>query len=169
MQKLRQAQKEIKRDFNEMKFRKIYIGADHAGFKLKEKLKKYFEEKGIFYEDLGNYSLERVDYPDYALKVAQNVAKEKNAAGILICGTGTGMAIAANKVKGIRAVAAYDKYSAKMSRRDNDANVLGLRGRFFSFGKIKKIVSVWLETPFSGKFRHKRRINKIKLFENKPR
>ncbi|MBI2626101.1 MAG: ribose 5-phosphate isomerase B [Candidatus Nealsonbacteria bacterium] len=149
-----------------MKLKKIYMGADHAGFELKEKLKKYFDKNRISYEDLGTNSEESVDYPDYALAVAQKVSKNKNAKGILICGTGTGMAIAANKVKGIRAVAAYDKYSAEMSRRDNDANVLGLRGRFFPFEKIKKIVDIWLETPFSQKARHKRRINKIKRFEN---
>lgn len=148
-----------------MKIRKVYLGADHAGFQLKEKLKKYFEKRGLCWEDLGTHSLDSVDYPDYAFSVAKRVAKRKNAKGILVCGSGMGMAIAANKVKGIRAVAAYDKYSAKMSRRDNDANVLGLRARFFPFEKIKEIVSVWLETPFSKKDRHKRRINKIKLFE----
>lgn len=145
---------------------KIYLGSDHAGFELKEKLKKYFKEKGINYQDLGTYSLDSVDYPDYAFSAAKKVAKEKNSRGILICGTGTGMVIAANKIKGIRAVAAYDKYSAEMSRLHNNTNVLGLRGRFFSFGKIKEIISIWLDTPFSGEERHKRRINKIKQFEN---
>lgn len=148
-----------------MKVKKVYIGADHAGFKLKEKLKKYFEEKKIPYEDLGVYSSDSVDYPDYAIKVASRVAKEKNARGILICGTGTGMVIAANKVKGIRAVAAYDSYSARMSRYDNDTNVLALRGRFFPFKKTRKIVSAWLATSFSRKERHRRRINKIKKME----
>ncbi|MBI2450478.1 MAG: ribose 5-phosphate isomerase B [Candidatus Nealsonbacteria bacterium] len=147
------------------KIKKIYLGADHAGFKLKERIKKYLGLKGIVYEDLGTHSLESVDYPDYAIGVAKKVAKKNNARGILICGTGTGMAIAANKVKGIRAVAAYDRYSAKMSRLHNNANILALRGRFFPFEKIKKIVSVWLATPFSQKARHKRRINKIKQFE----
>lgn len=147
------------------KLTKIYIGADHAGFGLKEKLKKYFTDKKLSYEDFGTGSPEPVDYPDFAIAVAKNVAKEKDSRGILICGTGTGMVIAANKVKGIRAVAAYDKYSAKMSRNDNDANVLCLRGRFFPFEKIKEIVSVWLKTPFSGEVRHQRRINKIKRFE----
>lgn len=145
--------------------KKLYLGADHAGFAVKEKLKKYFKEKKISFEDLGTYSLDSVDYPDYAIAVAKKISKDKNTKGILICGTGTGMAIAANKVKGIRAVAAYDNYSAKMSRNDNDANVLALRGRFFPFDKIERIVSIWLKTPFSQKPRHKRRINKIKLFE----
>ena len=148
-----------------MEIKKIYIGSDHAGFRVKEKLKKYFKKIGISHEDLGTYSLESVDYPDYAAAVAKKVAKEKYAKGVLICGTGTGMVIAANKIKGIRAAAAYDRYSAEMSRFHNDANILALRGRFFPFEKIKKIVSVWLRTPFSQKPRHKRRINKIKLFE----
>lgn len=116
------------------------LASDHAGLRLKEKVKKYLARKKIEYEDLGTKSFKSVDYPDYALKVAEKVAKNKNTRGILICGTGTGMTIAANKVKGIRAVAAYDAYSAKMSRIDNDTNVLGLRGRFFPFEKIKKII-----------------------------
>jgi len=145
--------------------RKIYIGSDHAGFELKEKIKKYLKERRLRFEDLGTYSSESVDYPDYAFSVAKKVAREKNSKGILICGTGTGMVIAANKVKGVRAVAAYDKYSAEMSRLHNDANVLALRGRFFLFKKIKEIVSVWLTTRFSKKARHKRRINKISQFE----
>jgi len=150
-----------------MGIKKVYIGSDHAGFGLKEKLIKYFEKTKVPYEDLGTHSLESTDYPDYAIAVARKVVKEKDARGILICGTGTGMAIAANKVKGIRAVVACDTYSAKMSRLHNDANVLGLRGRFFPFEKIKKIVSVWLKTQFSGEERHQRRINKISRFEKK--
>jgi len=145
----------------------IIIASDHAGFKLKEKIKKYLEIKNIDYRDLGTDSLESVDYPDYALKVAEHVAKEKSRRGILVCGTGTGMTIAANKVKRIRAVAAYDVYSAKMSRVDNDANVLGLRGRFFPYEKVKKILNVWLTTPFSDRPRHKRRIKKISDYERK--
>ena len=147
--------------------KKIYIGSDHAGFKLKEKLKKYLKERKLAFEDAGTYSEERVDYPDYALKVAGRVAKEKNSRGILICGTGTGMVIAANKVKGIRAVAAYDKYSAEMSRLHNDANVLALRGRFFPYKRTKEIVSIWLETEFSSEPRHQKRIDQIKEFENR--
>jgi len=150
-----------------MKLQKIYLGSDHAGFEVKEKLKKYLDQKQIPCEDLGAYSLTPVDYPDYALPVARKVAKEKNAKGILICGTGAGMVMAANKVKGIRAAAGYDEYSAKMSRRDNDANILGLRARFCPFTKIKKIVSAWLNTPFSGEERHQRRINKIKEAESR--
>jgi len=145
----------------------VIIASDHAGFRLKEKIKKYLERKKIKYRDLGTDSLESVDYPDYALKVAEWVAKNKNRRGILVCGTGTGMTIAANKVRGVRAVAAYDAYSAKMSRIDNDTNVLGLRGRFFPIEKIKKIINVWLNTPFSGEGRHRRRIKKIADYERK--
>ena len=146
---------------------RVMLASDHAGLRLKEKIKKYLARKKIEYEDLGTKSFKSVDYPDYALKVAEKVAKNKNTRGILVCGTGTGMTIAANKVKGIRAVAAYDAYSAKMSRIDNDTNVLGLRGRFFPFEKIKKIITVWLDTPFSGEKRHKRRIKKIGDYERK--
>ena len=146
---------------------RVIIASDHAGLRLKEKVKRYLKRKKIEYEDLGTESFTSVDYPDYALKVAEKVVKNKNTRGILICGTGTGMTIAANKVKGIRAVAAYDAYSAKMSRIDNDTNVLGLRGRFFPFEKIKKIISVWLDTPFSGEKRHKKRIKKITDYERK--
>lgn len=146
---------------------KVIIASDHAGFKLKEKIKKYLERKKIEFEDFGTDSLQSVDYPDYAIKVAREVAKDKDSRGILICGTGAGMTIAANKVKGIRAVAAYDAYSAKMSRIDNDTNVLGLRGRFFPYEKVKKIISVWLNTQFGGMERHKRRIKKIADYERK--
>ncbi len=146
---------------------RVIIASDHAGLRLKEKVKKYLARKKIEYEDLGTKSFKSVDYPDYALKVAEKVAKNKNTRGILVCGTGTGMTIAANKVKGIRAVAAYDAYSAKMSRIDNDTNVLGLRGRFFPLEKMKKIITVWLDTPFSGEKRHKRRIKKIRDYEMK--
>ena len=146
---------------------RVIIASDHAGLRLKEKVKRYLKKKRIEYEDLGTESFTSVDYPDYALKVAEKVVKNKNTRGILVCGTGTGMTIAANKVKGIRAVAAYDAYSAKMSRIDNDTNVLGLRGRFFPFEKIRKIITVWLDTPFSGEKRHKRRIKKIGDYERK--
>jgi len=146
---------------------RVIIASDHAGLRLKEKVKRYLKRKKIEYEDLGTESFASVDYPDYALKVAEKVVKNKNTRGILVCGTGTGMTIAANKVKGIRAVAAYDAYSAKMSRIDNDTNVLGLRGRFFPFERIRKIITVWLDTPFSGEKRHKRRIKKIGDYERK--
>ena len=140
---------------------KIILGSDHAGYKVKEKIKKLLGKYKIEYEDIGTNSEKPVDYPAYAKKAAKKVAKNKDRMAILVCGTGTGMTIAANKIKGIRAVAAYDEYSAKMSRKDNDANVLGLRGRNFPYTKIEKIVKMWLQTPFSGNKRHKRRISKL--------
>lgn len=150
-----------------MKARKLYLAADHAGFPLKEKLKKYLGQKGIVVRDLGTHSRRPVDYPDYARVLAEKVAKTKNSQGILICGTGIGMAIAANKVKGIRAALAYDKRSARLSRTDNHANVLALGGRFFSFEKAKEIVAVWLKTPFGSQSRHKKRVAKIKKIESR--
>ncbi len=146
---------------------KVIIASDHAGFRLKEKIKNYLRRRKIEFEDFGTDSLQAVDYPDYAIKVAKAVAKNKDHRGILICGTGTGMTIAANKVNGIRAVAAYDTYSAKMSRIDNDTNILGLRGRYFPYERIRKIISVWLDTPFSGEKRHKKRLKKIANYERK--
>ena len=146
----------------------IYLGGDHAGFSIKENMKRFLEEKGIDYQDLGPYKYnEKDDYPDYAFKVGEKVAKNKNSRGILICGSGLGGSVAANKVKGIRAVSAYDEYSARMSRIDGDSNVLGLSGKHISFPKIKSIVSVWLSTKFSKAIRHKRRITKISKYENR--
>lgn len=146
----------------------VFLGSDHAGFALKEKIRKYLEKQKIPYHDLGsNKIVKSDDYPDYAFKVSKEVAKNQNNRGILICGTGAGMAIAANKVKGIRAVAAYDSYSAKMSRQHNNTNILGLRGRNFPYKKIEKIVSIWLSTPFSKEKRHKRRLKKIQNYESK--
>jgi|SRR3989344_7133838 len=145
---------------------KILIASDHAGFKLKDKIKDFLNKKAINYEDLGAYGEDlNDDYPDYAFKVAERVSKEKNSKGILICGSGTGMVIAANKVKGVRAVLAYDSYSAKMASQDNDVNILCLRGKFFAPENAKKIVSTWIKTSFSNKSRHKRRIKKISDYE----
>lgn len=143
----------------------IYLGSDHAGLKYKDKTKILFDKMGIKYADLGAFSLNKDDdYPDYAFKLGKKVTKEK-ARGILFCGTGTGMAIAANKVKGIRAVEAYDKYTSKMSREHNNSNVLCIGARSISFRKAKKIVLVWLNTEFSREKRHIRRLNKISAYE----
>jgi len=140
----------------------IYLGADHAGYKLKEFLKNNFDKRKIKYSDLGTYSEEPVDYPDYAFKVARKVAKEKNAKGILICSTGAGMCIAANRIRGARAVLAYDKYSAKMSKMHNDANILCLKGWNVSFKKQAELVVIWLKTKFENIPRRRRRIAKLK-------
>lgn len=144
---------------------KVFIGADHGGYGVKEKLKGFLKNKRVDFVDLGTYNSDPMDYPDVASKVAKQVAKSKGSRGILVCGSGTGMVIAANKVKGIRAAVAYDPYSAKMSRVDNDSNILGLRARFFPYEKTKKIVSTWLSTKFSNKKRHKDRIRKIARLE----
>ena len=145
----------------------IYLGSDHAGFEAKEKLKKYLEIKKIEYEDLGALRYNGGDdYPDYAFKVAKAVSRHKRSKGILICGTGAGLAIAANKVHGIRAAEAFDAYTAKMSREHNDANILALGARDLPIVKIIKIVDIWLNTPFSNEERHDGRIRKIMHFEN---
>ncbi|PIN92937.1 ribose 5-phosphate isomerase B [Candidatus Pacearchaeota archaeon CG10_big_fil_rev_8_21_14_0_10_31_24] len=147
---------------------KIYLGADHAGFALKEKIKEWLSKKDIYFEDFGSYDSKMSDdYPDYAFKVGEKVARHKEAKGILICGSGTGMVIATNKVKGIRASMAYDSYSAKMARIDNDANVLCLRAREMPMKEDLNIVKTWLRTNFSGKDRHKRRIKKIEKYEQR--
>lgn len=143
---------------------KIFLGSDHAGFAFKEQLKEFLKKKKIEYEDCGTYTEESADYPEYAFIVGKQVVEHK-ALGILICGTGAGMCIAANKVPGVRAAVGYDNYSAKMSREHNDANVLCLRAREITFSKIKKIVDVWLKTQFSDDIRHKIRIHKIKAYE----
>ena len=142
---------------------KVAIGADHAGFKLKEIIKAYLKRKKIEFKDFGTCSEESVDYPDYAIPVARAVANGEYDRGILICGSGVGMTIAANKTAGIRAVNAYDTYSAKQSRQHGDCNVLCLAGRKLSKAKATKIVDVWLKTEFSGDPRHLRRIRKLEL------
>ncbi len=144
----------------------IYLGADHAGYKLKEELKRFLKQQRMPFEDLGAHRPQKNDdYPDYAAKVSEMVVKNK-AKGILICGTGTGMVIAANKKKGIRAALAYDKFTARTAREHNDANILCLNGWKYNAKKTKQIVKTWLNTKFSGASRHKRRLNKIRKLEN---
>ena len=140
---------------------KIAIGSDHAGFKTKEIVKEFLTRKGHEVKDLGTNSEESVDYPDFAYPVAEAVASGEAERGILVCGSGVGMAITANKVKGIRAVLAHDTYTSKQSREHGDANVLCLAGRKLSKAQADKIVDVWLKTEFSGEERHLRRIKKI--------
>ena len=145
--------------------KKIFIGSDHAGFLAKEYIKKILEKENIRYEDCGTFNENPVDYPDIAKKVTKEVLENKNSFGILICGSGAGMQIAANKINGIRAVFCYDKYSAMMARKDNNANILTLRGREFSKPKYKDIILTFLNTKFSRFVRHKRRIEKLKDLE----
>jgi ribose 5-phosphate isomerase B len=149
---------------------KIYIGTDHAGFELKEELKKFLKDLGCEVEDKGAYEFNREDdYPDFILPVvkavAEDIAKDLDSRGIVIGGSGQGEAIVANKVKNIRAAVVYDEYSARMSREHNDANIVSLGTRTLSADKAKKLVKLWLETPFSNEERHKRRIEKIKTIE----
>jgi len=140
---------------------KIAVASDHAGYKLKEIIKNYLKRKRIDFKDFGTHSEESVDYPDYARPVAEAVAKGEFDRGILMCGSGVGATIVANKIKGIRAVNAYDTYTAKQSRQHGDCNVLALAGRKLTRAKATKIVDVWLKTEFSGEERHLRRIRKI--------
>ena len=152
----------------------IYLGADHAGFELKEKVKDYLKQKGLEVEDLGAHTLDKNDdYPDYAKAVADKVAADPSAKGILLCGSAEGICIAANKIKGIRAVAVWTTMSARLSREHNDANVLCLSGGQTltpipgtSFEDAKEIIDTWLSTSFSGEERHLRRINKISALES---
>ena len=143
---------------------KIAIAADHAGFEEKEKLKSTLDSFGVEYADLGTDSPESVDYPDFARKVAEGVADGRFERGILLCGSGTGMAIAANKVPGIRAAVAWNEEIARLSREHNNANVLALAARFTADHEIKNIVKAWLDTGFDGG-RHERRLEKITEIE----
>lgn len=141
--------------------KKIIIGSDHAGFILKNKLAAYLQQSGFDVDDAGTYTTESCDYPVIAKEVAQNIKEGKYEKGILVCGTGIGMSIAANKVKGIRAAVVSDTCSAKMSRLHNDANILCLGERIVGEELAKDIAEIWLKTPFLGE-RHSRR---VEMFE----
>ena len=143
---------------------KIAIGSDHAGYEEKEQLKPVLDELGIQYEDLGTFSREAVDYPDYARKVADEVAGHRVEQGLLVCGSGTGMAIAANKVPGVRAAVAWNEDIARLAREHNDANVLTLAARVTPFPELAKIVRAWFAAKFDGG-RHARRVEKISEIE----
>lgn len=143
----------------------IAIGSDHGGFKLKADIMKFLEEKGYKYKDFGTYNTDSVDYPDYGLVVAQAVVNAECERGIVVCGTGIGISIAANKVKGIRAALCTDTYMAKMSREHNDSNVLALGERVLGVGLALDIVEAWLDTDFAGG-RHSTRIGKISNIES---
>lgn len=143
---------------------RIAIASDHGGYELKKEIIRLLEQKNIDYNDFGTYSTESVDYPDIAIPCAQAVAGGQFERGIIICGTGIGVCIAANKVKGIRAALCHDVYSAGMSRKHNDANVLTMGGRVIGAGLAAAIVEKWLDCEFDGG-RHERRIKKIADFE----
>jgi ribose 5-phosphate isomerase B len=138
----------------------LAIGSDHAGFKLKNELLVYLLEKGLELQDFGPDSADSVDYPDYAHKVAESVSTGENDLGILICGSGNGVCITANKHKGIRAALAWEEEIAALSRQHNNANVLCVPARFVSKNKAFKIVDAWLNAAFEGG-RHQNRVSKI--------
>ena len=140
--------------------KKIFISSDHAGFKLKEIIKIYLSKKKLPFQDLGPLNEDKVDYPDYAHKVAKKVKINKNNVGILVCGSGTGMNIAANKHKNIRAAQCFNLKSTKLSRLHNDANIITLGSRVLSKKKALNFVGVFLNTKFEGG-RHSKRIRKI--------
>ena len=144
----------------------IAIGSDHGGFALKQEIMAHLKEKGVEYKDFGTYTDESCDYPDYGEAVARAVASGECERGIAVCGTGIGISIAMNKVRGIRAALCGDCYSAEMTRRHNDANILALGGRVVGAGLALKIVDIFLETPFEGG-RHARRVAKIHEIENR--
>ncbi|NLC54913.1 MAG: ribose 5-phosphate isomerase B [Erysipelothrix sp.] len=149
--------------------RKIAVGCDHAAFAFKEKAVKYLREKGYEVEDFGTYSEASVDYPDYIYPAAKSVADGKNDIGIVMCGSGIGASITANKVKGIRASLVYDPEIAKITREHNDANVLVLGPRFSEEKTLYKIIDNWLDTDFSNDPRHIKRINKLSEVEEHER
>jgi len=143
---------------------KIALGADHAGYQLKDQIKQHLQQQGISVQDEGTSSPESVDYPDYARVVAHDVSEQRADLGILVCGSGIGMAITANKVDGIRAANVSTEYEAQMSREHNNANVLALGARIITADEAFRIVDKWLATQFAGG-RHERRVEKIMAIE----
>tara|TARA_Y100001970_G_scaffold83626_1_gene105698 strand:- start:1294 stop:1737 length:444 start_codon:yes stop_codon:yes gene_type:complete len=141
-------------------FKKICISSDHAGYNLKEYIKSYFIKKEIPLIDLGPYKNSSVDYPDYAKKIARRVASKRSDIGILVCGSGTGMAISANKTRGIRAAVCYNAKSTRLSREHNNANIIALGSRLIKKDEAMKLIKVFLKTKFEGG-RHLRRVKKI--------
>tara|TARA_B100002051_G_scaffold218786_1_gene211976 strand:+ start:560 stop:997 length:438 start_codon:yes stop_codon:yes gene_type:complete len=140
--------------------KKISLSSDHAGYKLKEKVKKYLLKKNFKVIDLGPKNNESVDYPDYAKRVARSISSKKSNLGILICGSGTGMAMSANKFKKIRAAVCYNKASTRLSRQHNNANIIALGSRLTNTKKAIRLVNVFLNTKFEGG-RHLRRVKKV--------
>ena len=146
---------------------RVIVGADHAGFRLKEKIKEHLKRKGFEVADEGTDSEKSCDYPDFAVKVAEKVAKSPKSIGIVVCGTGIGTAMAANKVKGIRAALATNEYMARMAREHNNANVLSLGARVSKEKEALEMVDSFLGTDFSLKERHRRRVKKIDAIHGK--
>jgi ribose 5-phosphate isomerase B len=143
-----------------MQFSSVALASDHAGYVLKAAIKNWLEEEGIAYTDFGTFTPESTDYPDYAVKAAKSVANGEHDCGIVICGSGIGVSITANKVRGIRAALCWDVELGKLARQHNNANILALPGRFVSEEKAIEIVESFLTTEFEGG-RHERRVRKI--------
>lgn len=153
--------------FDKKKLVPVYIGSDHAGFDVKNELKSFLDENKFDVTDLGCFSADPVDYPDIAREVSEKVLEIDGSFGILICGTGIGMSMAANKLKGIRAAVATTEEMAEMARRHNDANVLAMGSRVIEIESMKKIALKFLNTGFEkGEERHARRVEKIELGNN---
>ena len=144
--------------------RRIALAADHAGFEEKEKIKATLDRLGVEYDDMGTASTDSVDYPDYAKKVGDAVSKGQFEQGLLVCGSGTGMAIAANKIKGVRAAVAWSPDIARLARQHNDANVLALPARFMSDEEAANVLKAWFDADFEGG-RHAIRVEKIEEME----
>lgn len=142
----------------------IALGSDHGGYKLKEEIKKYLDEIGIKYKDYGTYSEDRCEYPEYAEKVAKAVQKKECEKGILICGTGFGVSIVANKFKGIRCASCWNEEVAKLLKEHNNANIIALPGRFVSVSQAIVILRAWIAAEFAGG-RHEERIQMIENIE----
>ena len=145
---------------------KIAIGCDHGGLEHKNAITEHLKERGFEVEDFGIYEYASVDYPDIAVKVCDSITSGQNELGILVCGTGIGMSIAANKVKGIRAAACSEHFSAKYTRLHNNSNVLCLGGRVIGVGTALELADIFVDTAFEGD-RHLRRVNKIMDIENR--
>jgi ribose 5-phosphate isomerase B len=145
---------------------KVAIASDHGGIGIRKEIINLLEEMGVEYEDLGCECSSSVDYPDYAIPVAEKVVNGEVDRGILICGTGVGMSIAANKVIGIRCALVHDLFTAKVTREHNDSNVLAMGERVIGPGVAREIARIWLTTEFEGD-RHTKRVNKIKLYEKR--
>ena len=139
----------------------IAVGCDHAGYDLKNELIRHLEDRGYEVRDLGTYSTDSCDYPDYARKVCEEVVAGRAEKGLLVCGTGIGMSMAANKVRGIRAAVLSDEFSARATREHNDANVLCLGARVLDKDQAVRLLDIFLDTPFSEGVNHVRRIGKL--------
>jgi ribose 5-phosphate isomerase B len=142
----------------------VLIASDHAGFRLKQKIKFYLDKLGLKVIDLGAYSQERCDYPKFAYALAKDISQKKQGRGILICKSGIGNSIVANKFPGVRAALVYNVKAARLSRKHNDSNVLVLGAAFVNFALAQRIIRVWLNTEFQGG-RHKRRLNQLREIE----